>query len=160
MAAPPHGNTGHGCYFITACAFQKRNLLQSDRMKQLLLDVLFHYRGRHEYLLHEFALMPDHFHLLITPIATLERTMQLIKGGFSFRAKRELGFTHPIWQTSYYDRRVRDAEEFFALREYIRQNPVNRRLVSVAEEYQYCSAWPGYGLDRVSERVRLAEVGV
>ena len=48
--------------------------------------------------------------------------MQLIKGGFSFRAKRELGFMHEIWQPSFYDRRVRDAEEYFAFREYIRQN--------------------------------------
>jgi len=35
--------------------------------------------------------MPDHFHLLITPRESLERAMQLIKGGFSFRAKRETG---------------------------------------------------------------------
>jgi len=49
--------------------------------------------------------------------------MQLIKGGFSFRAKRELGFTHNIWQPSYYDRRVRDAEEYFAFRECIDRMP-------------------------------------
>ena len=33
--------------------------------------------------------------------------MQLIKGGISFRAKKELGFMHEIWQPSFYDRRVR-----------------------------------------------------
>ena len=112
MAAPPRGNTGHGCYFITASTFQKRQLLQSDRMRHLFLNVLFHYREQQKYLLHDFVLMPDHFHLLITPIATLERAMQFIKGGFSFRAKRELGFVHEIWQPSYYDRRVRDANDF------------------------------------------------
>ncbi|MGD0974845.1 MAG: transposase [Candidatus Korobacteraceae bacterium] len=34
--------------------------------------------------------MPDHVHLLLTPAAaiSLERTMQLIKGGFSYRARR------------------------------------------------------------------------
>lgn len=64
MAAPRRGNTGHGRYFITASTFQKRQLLQSDRMRQLLLDVLFHYRQQQKYLLHEFVLMPDHFHLL------------------------------------------------------------------------------------------------
>src|SRR6266566_7977562 len=36
--------------------------------------------------------MPDHFHVLITPTITLERALQLIKGGFSFRATKELGF--------------------------------------------------------------------
>ena len=154
MAAPPRGNTGHGCYFITASTFQKRQLLQSDRMRQLFLDVLFHYRQQQKYLLHDFVMMPDHFHLLITPTVTLEKALQLSKGGFSFRAKKELGFTHEIWQPSYYDRRVRDAEEFFAFREYIRQNPVKKGLVRVAEEYQYGSAWPEYQLDGISERVR------
>jgi putative transposase len=85
--------------------------------------------------------------------------MQLIKGGFSFRAKRELGFVHEIWQPSYYDRRVRDAEEFFAFREYIRQNPVKKGMVVCAEEYEYGSAWAGYQLDGISERVGSVEVG-
>src|SRR5579864_686220 len=157
MAATPRGNTGHGCYFIAACTFQKRQLLQSDRMRRLLLDVLFHYRQQQKYLLHEFVLMSDHFHLLITPIVTFERAMQFIKGGFSFRAKRELGFAHEIWQPSYHDRRVRDAKEFFAFREYIRQNPVTKALARTAEEYESSSAWSGYELDGVPERVKPAE---
>jgi len=128
-------------------------------MKQLFLDVLAHYRQQQKYLLHDFVLMPDHFHLLLTPIVTLERAVQLIKGGFSFRAKRELGFAHEIWQPSYYDRRVRDAEEFFAFREYIRRNPVKKGLVRAAEEYEYGSAWTGYELDGVPERVKSAQVG-
>ena len=33
-----------------------------------------------KYLLHEFVLMPDHFHLLITPTETLERALQLDQG--------------------------------------------------------------------------------
>src|ERR1700756_599366 len=113
MAAPACGSTGHGCYFITASTFQKRNLLQSDRMRQLFVNVLFQNREQKRYLLHEFAIMTDHFHLLISPVVTLERAMQVIKGGFSLRAKKELGFPHEIWQPSYYDRRVRDAEEYF-----------------------------------------------
>ena len=84
--------------------------------------------------------------------------MQFIKGGFSFRAKRELGFAHEIWQPSYYDRRVRDAKEFFAFREYIRQNPVKKALAPTAEEYESGSAWSGYELDGVPERVKSAEV--
>src|SRR5882762_2866971 len=128
MAAPRRGNTGYSCYFITASTFQRRNILQSDRMAGLFVDVLLHYRQQEKYLLHEFVVMTDHFHLLITPTPTLERVMQLIKGGFSFRAKKEVGFVHEIWQPSYYDRRVRDVEEYLAFQEYIRQNPVKRRM--------------------------------
>ena len=157
MAAPRRGNTGFGCYFITASAFQKRSLLQSDRMAGLLVDVFLHYRAQGKYLLHEFVVMPDHFHLLLSPRESLERAMQLIKGGFSFRAKRELGFSHEIWQPSFYDRRVRDAEEYFAFRQYIRQNPLKRGLTVKPEEYRYSSAWPGVEVDKAPQRLKPAD---
>jgi putative transposase len=158
MAAPRRGNTGYSCYFITASTFEKRNILQSDRMAGLFLGVLLQYRERGKYLLHEFAVMPDHFHVLITPRESLERAMQLIKGGFSFRAKRELGFVHEIWQPSFYDRRVRDAKEYFAFREYIRQNAVKRGLAVRAEDYLYSSAWPGLVLDEAPQRLKLRQL--
>jgi len=154
MAAPRRGNTGYSPYFITASTFQKRNIFQSDRMANLFVDVLFHYRRQSEYLLHEFVVMPDHFHLLITPHEALERALQLIKGGFSFRAKKELGFAHEIWQPSYYDRRVRNADEYFAFRAYIRRNAVKRGL-AVGEQYPYCSASPGLLLDPAPERLAV-----
>jgi putative transposase len=120
-------------------------------MAGLFLDVLLHYRAGGKYLLHEFVVMPDHFHLLISPRESLERAMQLIKCGFSFRAKRELGFMHEIWQPSFYDRRVRDLEEYFAFREYIRQNAPKRGL---AEDYRYSSAWSGLALDQAPQRLK------
>jgi putative transposase len=154
MAAPPRGNTGYSCYFITASTFQKQSLFQSDRMAQLFLEVLQHYRRQDKYLLHEFVLMPDHFHLLLTPTVTLERALQLIKGGFSFRARKELGFAGEIWQPSFYDRRVRDMEECCAYRQYIHRNPVKRGLVSAAADYPYSSARPGFELDSFPQRLK------
>ena len=127
-------------------------------MAKLLTDVLIHYARQNRYLLHEFVVMPDHFHLLITPLQTLERALQLVKGGFSFRAKKELGFAHEIWQPSYYDRRVRDADEYFAFREYIRQNPVKKRMVDIAEKYPYSSAWPMLLLSEAPQRLKPVSI--
>jgi len=123
-------------------------------MRRLLVDVLYHYRQQDKFLLHEFVIMTDHLHLLITPTVTLERAMQFIKGGFSYRAKKELGFVLEIWQPSFYDRRVRDVEEYFRFREYIRQNPMKKGMVRLAEEYEYGSAWPRYELDGIPETMR------
>ena len=67
MAIPFRGHTGQGTYFITASAYLKQHLLQSEGTALLFVDVLYHYRGQGKYLLHEFVVMPDHFHLLITP---------------------------------------------------------------------------------------------
>jgi len=80
-------------------------------MARLFVEVLFHYRDHKNYLLHEFVLMPDHFHL-ISPALSLERSLQLIKGGFSYRARKELAFAGQIWEKSFYDRRVRGADDY------------------------------------------------
>ena len=156
MSIPYRGHTGEGTYFITASTYLKQNLLQTERMARLFIDVLEHYRAQRKYLLHESVIMPNHFHLLITPChdVTLERVLQLIKGGFSFRAKRELGVMGEIWQTSFYDRRVRDLEEYERFRTYIHQNPVRRGLVSSAAEYPYGSANRKFTLDEVPQRLK------
>jgi putative transposase len=65
--------------------FQKKSLFQVEKTPCLFIEVMLNYRTKKKYLLHEFVVMPDHFHLIITPNQiTLERAMQLVKGGFSF----------------------------------------------------------------------------
>lgn len=123
-------------------------------MARLFLDVLFHYRRQNYYLLHAFVLMPNHFHLLVTPIISLERSLQVIKGGFSYRAKKELLFGGEIWQTSFYDRRVRNLVEYEAFEQYIHENPVKAGLAASAAEYPYSSARGGFVLDGVPQRLK------
>jgi putative transposase len=156
MTIPHRGHTSQSTYFITASTYCKQHLLQSERTALLLVDVLYQYRAENKYLLHEFVVMPDHFHLLITPCerVTLERAMLFIKGGFSYRAKKELGLAGERWQTSFYDHRVRDAAEYQRFRTYIHENPVRRRLVEVAEQYPYGSANPKFVLDEVPQRLK------
>lgn len=155
MAIPHRGWTSTATYFITASTFQHRNLLQSDRIAELFLEGLYHYRGQ-KYSLHEFVVMPDHVHLLINPLESLERAMQCIKGSFSFRAKRECGYVGEIWESSYYDHRVRDSVEYARMRTYIHENPVRRHLVERAEDYLYSSANTRWELDEVPQRLKPA----
>src|SRR5258706_10771461 len=77
----------------------KRPLLQTDRMAELLLDVLRKNAQAGRFHLHAFAIMRDHLHLLLTPAEEIpvEKCLQFIKGGFSFRAKKELAFGSEIW---------------------------------------------------------------
>jgi putative transposase len=121
-------------FFITSGAYGKQHLFQSERMALLLVAVLYHYREAEKYLLHEFVVMPDHLHALLTvpPEISIERAVQFIKGGFSFRAKKELGFTADVWQVGFTDHRIRDASDYAQHRIYIHQNPVKRGLVSGA----------------------------
>jgi putative transposase len=130
MAAPPRGNTGHSVYFITASTARRALLFRKEPMAQSFVEVLLHYRDHKDYLLHEFVAMPDHFHLLISPALSLERSLQLIKGGFSYRAKKELAFAGEIWEKSFYDRRVRGSEDYYNFKQYIRRNPIEQGLTA------------------------------
>ena len=142
MGITYRGSAGNGTYFITASTFEKKCILQSERMAGLLINVFSHYQQQGKYQLHEFVVMPNHFHILITPLypVTLEKAVQLTKGGFSYRVKKELGIEEEIWQTSFYDRRVRDAGEYRRFRHYIHMNPVRRGLVPVPEQFPYSPA--------------------
>ena len=82
-------------------------------MWSLFIEVMLDYRTQKKYLLHEFVVMPDHFHLILTPQGiTLERAMQLIKGGFSFQLHKNLKAKKDVWQPSFFDRRIRDSLEY------------------------------------------------
>lgn len=150
----PRSLSSTSVFFLTAQTFEKRFYLQTDRMCKLLLDVLLNYREKNEYLLHEFVIMPNHFHLLLTPMRTLARAMQCIKGGFSYRVKRELNFPHTFWQTSFYDRRVRDVEEYRQFKNYIYMNPVRKHLCDKPEEWEWSSASGTSRLDEAPQRLK------
>jgi len=117
-----------------------RRVFEVESNAKLFLEALQHYRREGHYKLHAFVVMPDHIHLLLTPLdRSIERVMGLIKGGFSHR----LSSRFPVWQRSFTDRRVRGREEFFVKREYIHQNPVRGKLVAKAEMYRFSSAYRG-----------------
>ena len=133
-------------YMVTSETWGRRDLFRREPWAWLMIDILYHYRGS-AYLLHEFVLMPDHFHALITPIGSLERAVQFIKGGFSFRAKKELGSNMEIWQKGFSDHRIRDAEDYEQHVRYIHFNPIRKHLCEEPEEYPHSSAHPGFELD-------------
>jgi putative transposase len=136
LTIPHSGATTEATYFITANVLQRKSLFQVEKIARLFIEILLNYRAQNKYLLHEFVVMPDHFHLIITPAGiTLERAIQFVKGGFSFQLNKGLKVKREVWQTSFVDRRVRDSLEYERFKDYIWQNPVRRRLASTREEY-------------------------
>ncbi len=135
-------------FFVTTQTWGRRTLFQTERMANLIIDVLEMNRRKDHFQLHEFVVMPEHLHLLLTPAyeIPLERAVQFIKGGFSYRAKRELGFRGAIWQPSFTEHRIKNAEDYARHREYIFSNPQRSRL---AVDYPYCSANRRFEVDDV-----------
>jgi putative transposase len=140
--AIPSRTARPGTYFITTATHNRRRLFQVERNASLLLETIDHYRT--SYLLYAYVVMPDHLHLIVTPTdITIERTMQLIKGGFSHRLASKL----PVWQRGFTDHRIRDAADYNIRRNYLHQNPVEARLCERPELYPFSSANPKLPLD-------------
>ena len=143
MAIPSRASRP-GTFFITTATYNRRRLFQFPANAELFLETLQHYRRLGHYKVHAFVIMPDHVHLILTPQAiTLERSMGLIKGGFSHR----LASKFPVWQRGFIDHRIRDAEDRETRRTYLHQNPVRANLVETAELYPYSSAYAPPKLD-------------
>jgi putative transposase len=129
-------------YFITICAHMQQNLFQRDEVAELMVATFFKYREVGEFEFHEYVVMPNHIHLLVSlnDQQQLSRVIQLIKGGFSHSLRKNGIAFRAVWEQRYYDRRVRDGNEFAEFSRYICQNPVRKGLVERAEEYPYSSA--------------------
>lgn len=137
MAIPTRA-TSHGTFFISTQTCNRRRLFQKTANAELFLQTLQHYRSEGHYKLHAFVVMPEHIHLLLTPQEiTLERAVQLIKGGFS----RQLESKLPIWQRGFTDRRMRDRDDYLKHLNYIHQNPVRAHLCQRPEDYPHSSAY-------------------
>jgi len=144
-------------FFVTTVTANRQPIFRREAVARLLIETLAHYRDERKFLLHEFVIMPDHVHALLTPSGeiSLEQAMQFIKGGFSYRLKAR----PPVWQASFTNHRVRDWEDYQHHREYIRMNPVRARLAARAEAYPYSSAAGGMRLDAVPQGLKPCSVG-
>ena len=139
-AVPEAALSSSRTFFATTKASMGKHLFQSERNAMLLVDVLRCCVAERKFLLHDFEVMPDHIHLLMTvhEDMTIEKAMQLIKGRFSYRLMRECQYLGEVWQRGFSETRAEDEVRFSRYREYIAQNPVKAGLVESAGEYPYC----------------------
>jgi REP element-mobilizing transposase RayT len=107
------------------------------------------------YTVHAFAVMPNHVHLLVSPLVPLPRLTKSLKGITAKRGNQILARTgSPFWAEESYDHLVRDGREFERVRRYIEQNAVHAGLVSEAGEYRWSSAGWATGGSPADQGVR------
>jgi REP element-mobilizing transposase RayT len=95
------------------------------------------------YRLHNYVVMGNHVHILVTPRVDVSKLMQSLKRFTAKEANRMLNRTgQPFWQDESYDRLVRDETEFRRIQRYIEMNPVKAGLVDAPEDFLWSSARP------------------
>ena len=154
MSTPKHRTAPGTSYFVTTKCWEGRAIFQVPQNSEILIEAIFRYRDSGAYRLHEFVVMPDHLHLILTPSVTtsLEKAIQLIKGGSSHRIHKARGQKAKIWQVGFHDWTIRDADDWRTKVEYIRSNPVRARLVQRPEDWPYSSASGKFKLDLIADK--------
>jgi putative transposase len=112
-------------------------------MRDLAVAALEHARLQYRHRVFGFVVMPEHVHLLISEPA--RATVAQAVGSskiFSAKSAARAGFRlpgRPLWQARYYDRNLRDYDEFTEKMRYLHRNPVKRGLCQLPEEWKWSS---------------------
>ncbi len=96
-------------------------LFNDPANREILEQILMHDHDK-KAIHHSWVIMPNHIHLLFTPLVPLEKLMQSWKG----ISARRIGLSS-IWQKNYRDTLIRDAGHFANAVRYIRRNPAKLR---------------------------------
>ena len=91
-----------------------------------------------------FTTMPNHAHLVFTPLAredgevyALSRIMHRLKRRTAWLAKTILGRTGSFWQREFYDHFARDGREMARIIAYVLHNPVKAGLADAPESWPW-----------------------
>jgi REP-associated tyrosine transposase len=98
----------------------------------------------HKFRLHAAVVMPDHVHLIYSPLRrgdgwsyALPEVMKSIKGRSARQINVALKRSGPVWQEEFFDHVLRSNDSLVDRVEYVCQNPVRAGIVRTEAEYPW-----------------------
>lgn len=123
--------------------------LRDPRIGSMVENALLYFDGQ-RYRQIAWVVMPNHVHTLIETFEgyPLFDVIQSWKSYTAKQANQILGRTGQFWYRSYFDRYIRNEQHFWAVVNYIHQNPVKAGLVNDPADWPFSSArfWGNNGL--------------
>jgi len=113
---------------------RRQGVFSDDRTRELFLDLVSDFPGRFGVRVHAYALMPNHYHLLLESVhGQLSRAMRHLGGEFTRRMNAMHGWDGALFRGRYKNRLV-DADEYWQhLLVYIHLNPVRAGISTLGE---------------------------
>jgi len=121
-------------------AYGEESLLADPRVAKIVQENFLHHAGK-KYELHGWVIMPNHVHILITPMVHLDSIVHSWKGYTAFQTNHILKRQGQLWQKEYFDRFIRNERQFVEIVDYIHHNPVKAGLCNDPKEWTFSSAW-------------------
>jgi REP element-mobilizing transposase RayT len=137
----PHYQKVGRALFVTFCKGNRHPF--SPEARDAVLQHCLHDHGK-RYQLHAAVVMPDHVHLLLTPLLdekgwpyALPLILKMLKGTSARSVNKAMGSGGPVWQEESFDHVLRSQESLEEKLEYLRQNPVRRGLAKRPGDYPW-----------------------
>lgn len=127
-------------YHITSRGNLRDRIFYDDQDRERFLEILSRTKERYGFLLHAYALMDNHYHLLIeTPKANISQIMQNINTSYTVYINRKYQRCGHLFQGRFKGINVDKDGYLLALSRYIHLNPVRARVVQRPEDYPWTS---------------------
>lgn len=131
---------GGAFYHITSRGNLRDKIFFEDKDRERFLEILARTKERYGYLLHAYALMDNHFHLLIeTPKANISQIMQNINTSYTVYVNKRYRRRGHLYQGRFKAIIVDKDAYLVALSRYIQLNPVRAKMVQRPEDYRWTS---------------------
>ncbi|MBS1810610.1 MAG: transposase [Acidobacteria bacterium] len=115
--------------------------LRDSRIAEVVQNALLHF-DHDRYALHAWVIMPNHVHVLFTPLNAWEwgKILHSWKSFTAHECNKILERQGELWQKDPFDRYIRDEQHFANARAYIENNPVKAGLCATPQDWQWSSA--------------------
>jgi len=138
-------------YYLTIVTHQRNPILIENI--ELLRESFRVSKRLYRYKIEAIVVLPDHFHMIITPKIAKEypQIIRTIKQYFSKHCEEHF-YAHleqsnsrwkegykPIWQKKYYEHTIRNEKDFLEKVKYIHANPIKHELVEELGKWEYSS---------------------
>lgn len=138
-------------HHVWARGIERTQIFRDDRDRNGFIDRLIGLVERKAFLIYAWALIPNHFHLLVrTGKLPLSRSMQRLLGGHAGAFNRRYRRVGHLFQNRYRSTVCEDEPYFLELTRYIHLNPIRAHLVKDLKELE---AYPYSGHATVVGRI-------
>lgn len=140
MPRPPREIDPSGTYHIIARGNNKSRLFHESSDFRYYYSLLGIGKRSYPFLLHHYALMPNHIHLLIgLNGCDLPKLMHQVQMNFARYYCKKYGAIGHVWQGRYKSIEIENDEQLFTCGLYIEMNPVRARIVRRPEDWEWSS---------------------
>jgi putative transposase len=140
MARPLRLELPWGLYHVFNRGNERKDIFRNDEDRNDFLALMLGERERCNWIIHDFALMDNHFHLVIeTPEANLSKGMQRLEGTYAQRFNKRHDRCGHLFGGRFKSKLVEKESYLLALSRYVALNPVEAGMVERPEDYRWSS---------------------